>query len=91
MLERFTSDKHPILLGPFEPYKKKRFWAKGAQQSVTKFITTIFMNLVTPKAATELDLLYNKLAPGRYMSGFISVSYLNILCSIDWSPLGQIQ
>jgi hypothetical protein len=63
-------------LGPFVTYKKKRFWAKGAQQSVTKFMTTIFMNLVTPKAATQLDLLYNKLAPALAHE-WIAISFLS--------------
>ncbi len=33
---------------------------QAAQQSVTKFTTTIVMNLVIPKAAAKLELLFNK-------------------------------
>jgi hypothetical protein len=39
----------------------------AAQQSVTKFIAMIVINLVTPKAGAKHELLFNKLA-----------SYLNV-------------
>ena len=34
-----------------------------AQQSVTKVIYVITMNLVTPKAGAKLELLFNELRP----------------------------
>jgi hypothetical protein len=47
-------------------------WTKAAQQSVTKFIAMIFMNVVTPKAAAKNQLLFNKLAPGTEIDQTIS-------------------
>jgi hypothetical protein len=35
---------------------------KAAQQSVTRFIAMLEMNLVNPKAAAKCELLLNKLA-----------------------------
>jgi hypothetical protein len=37
-------------------------FAYAAEQSVTKFVAKIFVNLVTPKAATKLQPLFNKTA-----------------------------
>jgi len=34
-------------------------WTKATQQSVTKFIAMIFMNVATPKAAAKKRLLLN--------------------------------
>ncbi len=47
-------------------------WTKAVQQSVTKFIAMIFMNVVTPKAAAKNRLLLNKLAPGTEIVQTIS-------------------
>jgi hypothetical protein len=38
---------------------------QAAQQSVTRILTIITMNLVTPQAAAKLELLFNNPAPRK--------------------------
>jgi hypothetical protein len=38
---------------------------QAAQQSVTRILKIIAMNLVTPKAAAKLELLFNNPAPWK--------------------------
>jgi predicted ATPase len=45
---------------------------KVTQQSVTKFIAMIFINVLIPKAAAKNRLLLNKLAPGTEIDQTIS-------------------
>jgi hypothetical protein len=47
---------------------------KVAKQSVTKFITKIFVNLVTPKAAPKLQPLFNETAS---KASYLSLSKQN--------------
>jgi hypothetical protein len=54
---------------------------KAAQQSVTRLIAMLEMNLVNPKAAAKCELLLNKLASTDHKSlklGSISLNYFGI-------------
>jgi len=46
-----------------------------AQQSVTKYIAMTAINLVTPKAATKPELLFNKPAIGKVTGILVLIVY----------------